>query len=285
VIKINKKKKFDVKIKFTNSVLGMKACDPYVFLNHQVERSRKAIRKWSKSQKPTKDNVNFLDAEQIKDSQVKKELDAFKITCESMLGEKIPKDIWQDALNGELGKNTILYSMLSSQRGSTIFLKDVKGFPYMEPYALKGAMKEYVGIVCERTERKRGKLFYRLDYSVQMFNRHLFISSLDGGNKIYFWENENCKGKKKSIEMEGKETSWLERKLTAKNAQGTTTALAKSEWISEGGYMQFRLETFLLDMTKENLEQMLGVGDSYGLAQWRNSGRGSFEVIEVKERR
>ena len=221
--------------------MGLKSADPFVFLSHQVNKARQSLEKWSKSNGKNKKGLQYLDAGPLEDKKVKKELNEFKVTCEHMLGETIDSDTWKDACDNNLSKKSRLYLMLNRLKGSTVFLKDSKGFPYFQEYGIKGSLKDFGQIYCQRQGLKKYTFLRSMDYTASMFNRHIWPYSAETNNdKIYFYLNETCKGKKQKVEDQT-----LERSMRAETAQGKRITLAKSEVVPSGCYLKFNLVSYL----------------------------------------
>ena len=77
---------------------------------------------------------------------------------------------------------------------------------------------------------------------------------------------------------DGTEIGFCERPLRAETAQGPRTALARSEELPAGTWLECRLEVFDSSPISEAiLRDLLDYGSRKGLGQWRNGGHGSFE--------
>jgi len=75
--------------------------------------------------------------------------------------------------------------------------------------------------------------------------------------------------------------SYLQRPLRVSNAQGERVALAKSESIGAGSFIEITIVCLADEHTKV-VEEWLGYGRFVGLGQWRNAsyGRFSYEILE-----
>lgn len=72
-------------------------------------------------------------------------------------------------------------------------------------------------------------------------------------------------------------TDYCERPLRAETAQGPRTALARSEELPAGTWMDVVFTVFNSSpITEEILADLLAYGAYKGLGQWRNGGHGSF---------
>lgn len=75
-------RKFNVKMRFNNEILGSKPLDPSVFLIHRIESTRKAIFDWAKKNSKNKKIMTFLDASQITNEEVQQNLRSLRNTIE-----------------------------------------------------------------------------------------------------------------------------------------------------------------------------------------------------------
>jgi hypothetical protein len=75
--------------------------------------------------------------------------------------------------------------------------------------------------------------------------------------------------------------SSCERPLRAQTAQGERVALANSETVPEGSYIDVEIEC-MTDAMYDLAVECLDYGKRRGIGQWRNSGKGRFtyEIIE-----
>jgi hypothetical protein len=75
-----------------------------------------------------------------------------------------------------------------------------------------------------------------------------------------------------------------ERPLRAMTMKGERVSLAKSDIINAGTMFDFKINLLELKgdnkVTEKIIKELLAHGKLLGLGQWRNSGAGSFEVVE-----
>lgn len=69
---------------------------------------------------------------------------------------------------------------------------------------------------------------------------------------------------------------YCQRPLRAQTPQGERIALAMSETVPKGCYIDVKI-TLLKDDLQAMVEQCLDYGKLRGIGQWRNSGKGRFE--------
>jgi len=155
-----------------------------------------------------------------------------------------------------------------TKNGMTIFARNEAGQPCMYDYAIKGFFKD----ACSMLTRLGGK-------------------SETGKKKP---ANESCKltAYKKIIDglifiydrlipitING-DISTCQRPLRAQTAQGERVSLAYSESIPAGSTMDFEVQC-LDEKNYDAVREWLDYGKLRGLGQWRNSGKGRFEWVEV----
>jgi hypothetical protein len=142
------------------------------------------------------------------------------------------------------------------EKGTTVFHK-IDGLPVFWDYQIKGFLKE------------AGRTFNGLQ------NVKALRSKID--NFVF------VKPRKIEINMsEGSEIEFLERPLRAETAQGPRVALARSEMIKEGAWLEFYIEIFKGQVTDDIIRELMTYGEYKGIGQWRNGGYGrfTFEFIE-----
>lgn len=73
-----------------------------------------------------------------------------------------------------------------------------------------------------------------------------------------------------------------QRPIRVSGPSGERVALAHSETVPEGSYIEFTVEMWVDDLEKV-VRECLDYGTRRGLAQWRNSGKGRFVWEEIDE--
>ena len=89
--------------------------------------------------------------------------------------------------------------------------------------------------------------------------------------------------RKIEIHMNG-EMGNCQRPLRAQTAQGERIALANSEAVPAGSWIEFTVEC-LEDKHAAAVREWLNYGRYKGLGQWRNSGKGRFTWEEAQNDR
>jgi hypothetical protein len=144
------------------------------------------------------------------------------------------------------------------EKSKTIFPKDENGNPFVWDYQWKGYFKDACGALrrISKTECAKQKAFKKLIDKLIFVQPRKIPLHLNG-------ELGNC-----------------QRPLRGSTPQGETIALANSETAPAGSWEEF--EILMFDDSHEKwVKEMLNYGILGGTGQWRNSGKGRFEVEYV----
>ena len=141
------------------------------------------------------------------------------------------------------------------EKAMTVFPKDTDGCPIMWDYQVKGFFKDTCGALKRVSGTRSEKL-------------KAFKKEIDG---LIFPEPRKIR-----INVNG-EIGNCQRPLRAQTAQGERIALANSETVPAGSTIEFKVVLFKDDHEKL-LKEWLDYGRYKGIGQWRNSGKGRFEV-------
>lgn len=148
------------------------------------------------------------------------------------------------------------------EKGKTVFPKDENGNPILFTYQVKGFFKA----AWKALWKLPGTYSSAVKAGVSKIDRSVFIYGPNHSMEIPF---ENA--------VFGEDS---QRPLRAETAQGPRVSLACSERIKSGVEAEFSVE--LLDSSLvDPFKEWLAYGKFCGLGQWRNSGRGSFEVVSL----
>lgn len=277
-------KKYEVTLKFKREILGSKSLDPSIFLLHKIESTRKSIDKWAKSESKNQQAIPFLDAAEITDEDVQANLQALKRTIEEYLGEPLTKEQWEAALANDLKKDSPLFQMLKENKGHTVFARTSDSHPGIEVYVLKGATKELASIVYERDSVRLGFLKSK-QFTASILNRHMFIEFVGTADEDIspFWADPECTIPKDVERGDDGKSDGCTRSLRANTPQGPIVSLMTSERITPTAYIKFRVVSFIKDVDEKALRKIYEVGEYYGASQWRNAGKGRFEIVNIKE--
>lgn len=150
--------------------------------------------------------------------------------------------------------------------------KEMTVFPRMEDgetpmfwdYQIKGFFKD----TCSALSRCKGQ-----DYSKESCGMKAYKKVIDG---CIFPEP-----RKIPIHMSG-EMGNCQRSLRAQTAQGDRTALANSEAVPAGSWIEFTVVCLSDDHAKA-VREWLDYGRFKGIGQWRNSGMGRFTWEEIND--
>ena len=145
------------------------------------------------------------------------------------------------------------------EKSITIFPRDEDGDPFMWDYQIKGFFKDACGVMRYVGKSESKKLT-------------AYKKKIDGLIFVY--------PRRIKIHMSG-EMGDCQRSLRASTMQGERTALAHSEEVPAGSFIEFDIE-YLTDEMKKCVCEWLDYGIKRGLGQWRNSGKGKF-TWEIRE--
>lgn len=145
----------------------------------------------------------------------------------------------------------------------TVFPRMENGSPMFWDYQIKGFFKD----TCSALSRCKGE-----DYSKESCGMKAYKKIIDG-----------CifpQPRKIEIHMNG-EMGNCQRPLRAQTAQGERIALANSEAVPAGSWIEFNV-VCLSDAYEKAVREWLNYGQFKGIGQWRNSGMGRFTWEEIK---
>jgi len=137
------------------------------------------------------------------------------------------------------------------EKGKTVFPRDAQGNPIMWDYQLKGFFKDACGMLSRVPDTKSKALkAYK-----KVIDGLIFVSP-----------------RQIPIHLSG-EMGECQRPLRAQTLQGERVALANSETVPAGSWMECEI-TMLDDKLEETVKEWLDYLKLRGLGQWRNSGKG-----------
>ena len=145
----------------------------------------------------------------------------------------------------------------------TVFPRMENGSPMFWDYQIKGFFKD----TCSALSRCKGE-----DYSKESCGMKAYKKIIDG-----------CifpQPRKIEIHMNG-EMGNCQRPLRAQTAQGERIALANSEAVPAGSWIEFKV-VCLSDAYEKAVREWLNYGQFKGIRQWRYSGLGRFTWEEIK---
>lgn len=154
------------------------------------------------------------------------------------------------------------------ERGMTVFPRNKDGVPFLYDYQIKGFFKDACSVL-NRLSNKDEK-----------------------GKKTAVNESSKLTAYKKVIDglifVAPREIPFVfegtvgncQRPLRAQTAQGERVALANSEAIPAGAYVDIEIKC-LSDEHEKAVREWLDYGSLRGIGQWRNSGKGRFDWEEL----
>ena len=148
------------------------------------------------------------------------------------------------------------------EKGKTIFHRDEDGNPVIWGYQLKGAIKEAFRTLARDKNSECAKI-------------KAYVKVVDG---CVFVEPRQIK-----LELpEGKTLGTCQRPLRAQTMQGERVALASSEEAPAGTKIHFSVTT-IVDGLEKALEECWEYAQMRFMGAWRNSGKGTAIIEEIKE--
>ena len=178
---------------------------------------------------------------------------------EEFIASKAPDAMSREEEVAALGTEAVV------EKSKTVFPK-IDGKPFVWDYQIKGFFKAACGFL----QRCKGEKFATHSNAMKAYKK-----IIDG---CVFVEPRRV-----MIDMpEGGVIGDCQRPLRASTAQGERVALANSESVPAGSTLTFRIEVES-DKFVPAVVEWLAYGRKNGLGQWRNSGKGRFTVLDIKE--
>lgn len=148
----------------------------------------------------------------------------------------------------------------SIEKSMTVFPRNPNGEPILFDYQVKGFFKDACGVLRKVTGTKASKI-------------KAYKKEIDGLLFVY--------PRMIPLQMFGELTE-CQRPLRAQTAQGERIALAHSEAAPAGTEIEFTIECLTKDMY-DLARELMDYGRMRGIGQWRNSGKGRFEWVEIED--
>ena len=146
--------------------------------------------------------------------------------------------------------------------GKTVFARDSNGTPILWDYQIRGFLKASFSTLSKipGTAESQMKAFLKfVDTSVFVYPRKI---------RICGWEDAGI--------------GECQRPLRANTAQGPRVALANSETVPPGSFIEIKVLVLMPDGLN-HIRNALDYGMFHGLGQWRNSGKGTFIWDELED--
>ena len=151
------------------------------------------------------------------------------------------------------------------EKQMTVFPRNEKGEPIFWDYQIKGFFKD----ACKSLRKVAGSESAAVTAFKTVIDGNIFIEE----RKIPF-QNYGRIGE-------------CQRSLRADTPQGPRTALAHSETVGSGSFIELTIRIMEIEKKKfdlvEAVKEWLDYGEVRGLGQWRNSGKGTFVWEEITE--
>lgn len=147
------------------------------------------------------------------------------------------------------------------ERGMTVFPQLADGTPFVWDYQIKGFFKD----TCSALRKVSGSVSSKITAFKKEIDGLIFVDE----RKIPFHNY--------------KRIGECQRPLRGNTAQGERIAIAHSETVTEGSYIEFTVvcyKTSKYDLM-EAVREWFNFGCRRGLGQWRNSGKGRFVWEEI----
>lgn len=152
-----------------------------------------------------------------------------------------------------------------TEKQMTIFPKTEDYKPFVWNYQIKGFFKD----ACKALRKVKSSESAKVTAFKTVIDGNVFVKE----RKIVF-QNYGRIGE-------------CQRSLRADTPQGPRVALAHSETVAEGSYIDFTVQIVPVEGKKfdlvEAVKEWLDYGEVRGLGQWRNSGKGTFEWELLEE--
>ena len=144
------------------------------------------------------------------------------------------------------------------EKGMTVFPVDEDGNPFLYDYQVKGFFKD----ACSMLRKVNGTK----SCGIKAFKKEIDGLIFPAPRQIVFHDAEE---------------GVCQRPLRASTAQGERVALAMSDEIAAGTWVEFEV-TCLVDEQVDLVREWLNYGRFRGIGQWRNSGKGRFTWEEIR---
>lgn len=181
---------------------------------------------------------------------------------------KIPPDVYSPAELKKIQQEELDALMEGDEKGKTIFYKDPDGNPCLKNNHIKGFFKS----ACKALRDDKSNLSSKITAYKSEIDHKVFIYADKADKSNRFIRIQNCG-----------EVGSCQRPLRAQTAQGERVAIADSEEVEAGAFIEFDVVTLQNDkkpLGNKLVKEWLEYGEFSGLGQWRNSGHGAF-VFEV----
>ncbi len=151
------------------------------------------------------------------------------------------------------------------EKGKTIFAKNKQGKPILYTYQIKGFFKS----ACKAMKAVKGS---------KSADMKAYKGKID--QLVFVFADASDKTSRELVIHTAEPIGECQRPLRAETAQGPRVAIAYSESIAAGAWVEFDVEV-LDPKDLDAVREWLDYGIYNGLCQWRNAGKGAFKWQEI----
>ena len=188
---------------------------------------------------------------------------------EDYIQSKIPDDQYEPEELERIKAEELQALMEGDEKGKTVFYRNEDDEPCLKNNHIKGFFKSACAAMKSDKDTLSSKMTsYKKEIDTKIF---VFADANDRSSRFIPIQNHG-------------EIGSCQRPLRAQTMQGERVAIADSEEIQAGAYIEFDVVMLKHDkkpIGAKLIEEWLEFGEFNGLGQWRNSGHGSFtyEII------
>lgn len=190
---------------------------------------------------------------------------------EDYIQSKIPDDIYTEEEKAAIKEEEIAALLEGDEKGKTVFYRNEDGEPCLKNNHIKGFFKS----ACAALKTDSDNLSHKMTSYKKEIDTHVFVfsDSNDRSNRFIPIQNYG-------------EIGSCQRPLRAQTMQGERVAIADSEEIQAGAFIEFDVITLAHNkkpLGNDIVKEWLDFGMYNGLGQWRNAGHGAFQYEVISE--
>ena len=189
---------------------------------------------------------------------------------EDYIQTKIPEDMYSPEELEKIKSEEVQAIMDGEVKGRTVFYRNEDGVPCLKNNHIKGFFKS----ACAALRTDKTTLSSKITSYKKEIDLHVFVYADEKDPASRFLPIHNYG-----------EIGICQRPLRAQTMQGERVALADSEEIQAGAYIEFDVVVLKHDkkpLGVDIIKEWLEYAKFNGFGQWRNSGHGAavYEIIE-----
>jgi len=183
---------------------------------------------------------------------------------------KIPDDLYTEEERLAIEEEELRGLMEGDEKGTTVFYRDENDEPCLKNNHIKGFFKSACGALKSDKHNLSSKVTaYKKEIDTHVF---VFPDASDRSKRFIPFHDYGSIGS-------------CQRPLRAQTMQGERVAIADSEEIKAGAWIEFDVVVLAHDkkpLGRELVEEWLEYAEFNGLGQWRNSGKGAavYEILD-----